>query len=246
VEIADNGRGMNPELLRKKAVEKGLLSAPQAKALRDSDALQLICYPGFSTAQTITETSGRGVGMDVVKSAVENLGGTLEISSVIGKGTRFLLKLPLSVAIIHILMVECDGHLIGIPVTRVIRTLEITPSEVQTSGRQKVIRVSDALDEEEVVEEEVALLSLRKILELPGRSFSGSIPVVLTEIKGRKVGMVVDRLAGHRQVFVQSLSFPIDHLVGVSGASVLGDGRVVFVIDPAAMLDDRHKAVTSR
>ena len=130
----------------------------------------------------------------------------------------------------------------GIPVTRVQRPLEVTPEEILSSGRQKVIRLVEAFEGEEPVEEEVPLLSLRKMLGLPARSFSGSIPVVLTEIRGRRVGLVVDKLAGHRQVFVQSLSFPLDHLVGVSGATVLGDGRVVFIIDPAAMLEERYKS----
>lgn len=242
VEIADNGRGMDPEALRRRAVEKGLLSPVQAKGLRDADALQLICYPGFSTASTVTETSGRGVGMDVVKSAVENLGGTLEIFSTRGQGTRFLLKLPLSVAIIHILLVRCQDQLMGFPVTRVQRPLEVMPEDILSSGRQKVIRLVEDFEGEEPVEEEVPLLSLRKMLGLPARPFSGSIPVVLTEIRGRRVGLVVDKLAGHRQVFVQSLSFPLNHLVGVSGATVLGDGRVVFIIDPAAMLEERYKS----
>ncbi|BCA81040.1 chemotaxis protein CheA [Desulfuromonas sp. AOP6] len=245
VEIADNGRGMDPENLRRRAVEKGLLSSAQARSMRDADALQLICYPGFSTAPTVTETSGRGVGMDVVKSAVESLGGTLEIFSSHGQGTRFLLKLPLSVAIIHILLVRCHEQLIGIPVTRVQRSVEVTPEEILSSGRQKVIRLVENYGEEEPVEVDIPLLSLRKMLGLPARPFSGSIPVVLTEIRGRRVGLVVDKLAGHRQVFVQSLAFPLDNLAGVSGATVLGDGHLVFIVDPSAMLDERYKPLTA-
>ena len=246
VEIADNGRGMDAEALRHRAVEKGLLSETQARVMRDADALQLICYPGFSTAPKVTETSGRGVGMDVVKSAVENLGGTLEIFSARNQGTRFLLKLPLSVAIIHILLVRCHEHLVGIPITRVQRPLEVTPDEIVTSGRQKVIRLVESLGDEEPTEEEIPLLSLRKMLGLPGRAFSGSISVVLTEIRGRRLGLVVDKLAGHRQVFVQSLGFPLDNLAGVSGATVLGDGRVVFIIDPSTMLDERYRPLKSQ
>ncbi len=230
LEVADNGRGMDPEAIRQKALSRGLISPSTARTMRDRDLLQLVCQPGFSTAAKVTETSGRGVGMDVVKSAVENLGGTLEIASEPGKGSRILLKLPLSVAIIQVLLVASDGKTLGIPITRVLRTLEVPRQEVRSSGRQLVIPLGDEL---------VPLLSLRKILHQPGRPFRGSVPVVVTEIRGRKVGLVVDQLVGQREAFVKSLAFPLDRLGGVSGATVLGDGSVVFIIDPSALLEER-------
>jgi two-component system chemotaxis sensor kinase CheA len=229
LQVADNGRGMDAGTIRKKAVERGLLSPAQAKALRERDLLQLVCHPGFSTAEKVTETSGRGVGMDVVKSAAESLGGTLEISSEPGRGTRVLLKLPLSVAIIQVLLVECSGHTLAIPITRVLRTLVISREEIRSSGRQMVLRQG---------EDVIPLLSLRKILRLPARPSAGSIPVVITEIHGRKAGLVVDRLSGQREVFVKSLAFPLDRLSGISGATVLGDGSVVFIIDPQSLLEE--------
>jgi two-component system chemotaxis sensor kinase CheA len=229
LQVADNGRGMDAGIIRKKAVERGLLSPAQAKALRERDLLQLVCHPGFSTAEKVTETSGRGVGMDVVKSAAESLGGTLEISSEPGRGTRVLLKLPLSVAIIQVLLVECSGHTLAIPITRVLRTLVISREEIRSSGRQMVLRQG---------EDVIPLLSLRKILRLPARSSAGSIPVVITEIHGRKAGLVVDCLSGQREVFVKSLAFPLDRLSGISGATVLGDGSVVFIIDPQSLLEE--------
>ncbi|WP_162148569.1 chemotaxis protein CheA [Desulfuromonas sp. TF] len=229
LQVADNGRGMDAGIIRKKAVEKGLLSPAQAKALRERDLLQLVCHPGFSTAEKVTETSGRGVGMDVVKSAAESLGGTLEISSEPGRGTSILLKLPLSVAIIQVLLVECSGHTLAIPITRVLRTLVISREEIRSSGRQMVLRQG---------EDVISLLSLRKILRLPARPSAGSIPVVITEIHGRKAGLVVDRLSGQREVFVKSLAFPLDRLSGISGATVLGDGSVVFIIDPQSLLEE--------
>ncbi len=236
LEVADNGRGMDPQAICRKALERNLISATQARSLRDRDALQLVCCPGFSTADQVTETSGRGVGMDVVKSAVENLGGTLDIHSEPGQGTRFTLKLPLSVAIIQILLVESEGRLLGIPITKVLRTLEITREEIKSSGRQLVFRLGDAV---------LSLLSLRKILRQPSRPFRGGIPIVVTEIRGRRVGLVVDRLVGQREVFVKALSFPLNRLGGVSGASVLGDGSVVFIIDPQSMLEERPVSVAA-
>jgi two-component system chemotaxis sensor kinase CheA len=231
VEVLDNGRGIDPEAIRRKAVERGLVSEAQARGMRERDLLMLICKPGFSTAAAITETSGRGVGMDVVKSAVEHLGGVLEIDGSPGRGTRMLLKLPLSVAIIKILLIECAGRTLGMPVTRVLRTLEVDRGEVQSSGRQLVLRLD---------QEAVPLLSLSKILGLPGAPFSGSVPIVLSEVRGRRVGLAVDRLLGQREVFVKALNYPLDRHAGATGATVLGDGRVVFIIDPQHLLEERR------
>jgi two-component system chemotaxis sensor kinase CheA len=238
LEVADDGRGMDPVAIRRKALEKGMVTPSQGRAMLDRDLLQLVCRPGFSTAAEITETSGRGVGMDVVKTAVENLGGVLDIQSEPGRGTRFLLKLPLSVAIIQILLVECAGHTVGIPITRVLRTLDVAREDVRSSGRQMVISFE---------EEMVPLLSLRKMLQLPARpSSGGSLPVVVVEGRRRKVGLVVDRLVGQREVFVKSLAFPLDRLPGVHGATVLGDGSVIFIIDPQSLLDQRPGAPAAR
>lgn len=228
VEVADNGRGIDPARVRGKAFDQGLINESQARTLSDRDIFGLICHPGFSTADEITETSGRGVGMDVVKASVESLGGILDVISAPGEGTRMLLRLPLSVAIIQILLVECAGQQVALPITRVYRTLEVPREELQSSGKQMVLHLEDDV---------VPLLSLRKILNLPNTPFSGSVPLVITEVRGRRVGLVVDHLVGQREVFVKSLGFPLDRLAGVTGASVLGDGQVVFVIDPQALLD---------
>jgi two-component system chemotaxis sensor kinase CheA len=227
IEIADNGRGMDVEKIRAKALERGLIASAQAKMLRDREVLQLVCLPGFSTAESVTETSGRGVGMDVVKSSVENLGGSLEIGSELGKGTRFLLKLPLTVAIIRILLVNCAGRTVGIPITRVVRALEIAPDEVRSSGRQPVVTLADEM---------IPLVDLNHLLGLPPPAQRNPLSTVVTEQHGRKVGLLVDRFSGQREVFVKTLAFPLDSINGVTGATVLGDGSVVFIIDPQALL----------
>lgn len=232
IEIADNGRGMDVEKIRGKALERGLIAPAQAKMLRDREILQLVCLPGFSTAESVTETSGRGVGMDVVKSSVENLGGSLEIGSELGRGTRFLLKLPLTVAIIRILLVNCAGRTVGIPITRVVRALEIAPEEVRSSGRQPVVTLADEM---------IPLVDLNQLLGLPSPAQRNPLPTVVTEQHGRKVGLLVDRFSGQREVFVKTLAFPLDSINGVTGATVLGDGSVVFIIDPQALL--AHAAV---
>jgi two-component system chemotaxis sensor kinase CheA len=228
VEVADDGKGMDADQLRQKAVDRGLMTTPQANNLSDRDALMLVCQPGLSTAEVITETSGRGVGMDVVKAAVGNLGGTLEILSAPGQGTRFQMRLPLSISIIKILLVSCAGHPMAIPITRVQRTLDLPTSEIQRSGQKRVF----SLDEEVF-----SLHSLSGALGLPEVAAGETTWVILTEVQGRRFGLQVDHFLGQREAFVKSLGFPLNLLTGLSGATVEGDGQVVFVIDPSSLLE---------
>lgn len=231
VQVADDGRGIDPEKIRQQALEKGLLSQIQAKSIRDYDLFQLICQPGFSTAEEVSETSGRGVGMDVVKTAVEQVGGILLIDSVLGEGTKITLKLPLSLAIIRVLIVECDGSRMAMPITRVVQTVEISPAEVQSSGKQLMVHYQD---------EQLPMLSLRKILKLPQGAPLDPIPVVITEVMGRKIGLVVDQLVGQREVFVQRLPAPFDQVRGCSGGTILGDGQIIFLLDLQSLFERRR------
>jgi two-component system chemotaxis sensor kinase CheA len=228
IEVSDNGRGMDPAALRQLAVARGVLTRAQAEQCADREALMLVCVPGLSTARTVTDTSGRGVGMDVVKAAVEKLGGTLDIQSTLGAGTRFQLRLPLSVAIIRILLVGCGGHSLAIPLTRVLRTLELPAAAVVDQVRRRVFRHDD---------EDVELVEFAERLGLSAAAASDSLCVVLTEAQGRRVGLQVDRFFGQRDAFVKNLGFPLDRLPGMSGATVEADGSVVFIIDPHPLLE---------
>jgi len=228
VQVADDGRGIDPENIRQRALEKGLLNPAQAKTIRNYDLLQLICQPGFSTAEEVSETSGRGVGMDVVKTAVERVGGMLQIDSAPGEGTRITLKLPLSLAIIRVLMVECAGSRMAIPITRVVQTVELSPDEVQSSGKQLMVHYQNEL---------LPMLSLRKMLKAPKGAHLDPIPLVITEVLGRKVALVVDQLVGQREVFVQRLPSPFDQIRGCSGGTILGDGQIVFLLDLQTLFD---------
>lgn len=229
VEVRDNGSGLDAEAIRRKAVAAGLISPGQARRMIERDLFLLICLPGFSTRAEVSETSGRGVGMDVVKAVTEQFGGTLQITSERGRGTNIQLRLPLSVAIIRLLLVECGGELLALPITRVLRTLELERAEIRSSGRQMVVPLGNEL---------VPLLSLRRMLRQPAKPVAGTIPVVVSEVRGRKIALVVDRLVGQREAFVKSLAFPLDRIAGVSGATILGDGRIVFIIDPQGLLDE--------
>ncbi|MCK4535623.1 MAG: chemotaxis protein CheW, partial [Desulfuromonadales bacterium] len=183
----------------------------------------------------VTETSGRGVGMDVVKSAVEDLGGTLNIRSAPGEGTRFQLRLPLSIAIIKLILVRCAGFALALPVTRVQRILELPRESLQSSDG----RTSFLLDEERV-----RLVPLAAALGLEPAPLEETVCVVLAEMHGGLIGLQVDDFLGHRDAFVKNLGFPLNLLDGLSGATIEGDGSVLFIVDPQTLLGaDSSEAV---
>lgn len=228
VTIVDDGKGMDPARLVSAAVEKGLLRPEEAAALSPQQALMLICLPGFSTATEVTDVSGRGVGMDAVRAAVQAIGGTLAIDATPGKGSRFTLALPLTISIIQILLVECFAVVVAFPVSKVLRTLDLRKNAIISRGKRKFIMVGN---------DEIPLASLHRLLGLPLTPLrEESVPVVVVEIKDRKVGLVVDRFVGQQDVFVKPLGSPLNRIQGFFGGAILGDGRVVFILDPANLL----------
>ena len=234
VQVADDGTGIDPEAIRQLARKRGLLTSAQAKTLRDYDLYQLICQAGFSTSQTVTGISGRGVGMDVVKTTIEGIGGLVLIDSTLGEGTSITLKLPLSLAIIRVLLIESDGARMAIPIPRVIQTIEVSPAEIHSSGKQLMVYFQDAF---------IPLLSLRKMLRQPKKPQAGSIALVVSEVMGRRVGLVVDRLVGQQEVFVQRLAPPFDQIPGCHGGTILGDGQGIFLLDLQSLLERRKKGL---
>lgn len=232
VQLADDGRGLDAERIRQRALEQELLTPGQAQSLSHSDLYQLICQPGFSTAAEVTGISGRGVGMDVVKTEVEKIGGVLLIDSCPGEGTTMTLRVPLSLAIMRALIVDCDGIQLALPITRVIQTLEIRAEEIQSSGKQLLISYQGKL---------LPLLSLRKMLRRPKGGRIDPLPVVVTEVVGRRIGVVVDRFLQQREIFVQNLPEPFAQLRSCSGGTILGNGQIVFLLDLQALLEMRRR-----
>lgn len=226
--IEDDGRGMDPARLVAAAVARGIVKAEEGLSMSPRDAFMLTCIPGFSTARQVTDVSGRGVGMDAVKSAIKNLGGSLSIDSQKGSGTTITLKLPLTIAIIQILLVSCSHLTVGIPVSNIVRTIELARTRVTTRGKRKVFYLDDEM---------IPLLSLSKVLNLtPAPITKGLINAVITEIKGIKVGLVVDGFHGQQEVFVKPVGRPLKRLKGVNGGAILGDGKVVFLLDVPNLL----------
>jgi two-component system chemotaxis sensor kinase CheA len=228
ITLSDDGRGMDPERMTAAAVRKGLITPEEAKNLSPRQALLLACIPGFSTAKEVTELSGRGVGLDAVSASIQKLGGSLTIESEPGVGTSFTLRLPMTIAIIHALIVQCGAIKGAVPITAVLRTVELRREQVATVGKRQMFYLDD---------EAIPLLSLNRILGLPlGRFPDGIVPLFVTESKGRRVGIVVDRLLGQHELFIKPLGRPLARLQGVAGGAILGDGEIVTLLDVADLL----------
>jgi two-component system, chemotaxis family, sensor kinase CheA len=228
VAIEDDGRGMDPAGLVASALAKGLIRPEEAKAMPPREALLLTCLPGFSTAREVTDISGRGVGMDAVRTTIRSLGGTLAIDSDVGLGSRITLKLPLTIAIINVLLVKCAHLTLAVPVTSILRTLEIGRSDIVTRGKGKYVSLDG---------EEIPLASMNRIIGLKAPPATGPvIPLFIGEVKGHRVGLVVDRFVGQQEVFVKPLGRPLARMKGLAGGAILGNGEVVFILDVANII----------
>lgn len=221
--IEDDGRGIDAEQIVAAAVAKGFISREKAAALPAAEKLMLICHAGFSTAVKVTEISGRGVGMDVVRTTIQSLGGTVAVSTVPGQGSCFQLRLPLTIAIINVLLVKVGRFTLAIPLTAVSRTLDLKREEIAVIDGQEVFFLD---------EETVPLIHLGRCLNLqPEGGSRETVPLFITEFKGRRLALQVDRMLGNQEVFVKPLGRPLTVIEGLSGASVLADGEVVFILD---------------
>jgi two-component system chemotaxis sensor kinase CheA len=223
--VADDGRGMDPAKLIASAIEKGFIKPERGKALSTGEALLLICIPGFSTALEVTDVSGRGVGMDSVSSTIKSLSGSLAIESEPVRGSRFILKLPLTITIINVLLAKVAQFSVAIPVTNILHTMELPRSMISSLENRKVFYLEG---------EAIPILSLNRIFDLSHATAAREfIPLFIAEIKGRKMALAVDRFLGQQEVFVKPLGRPLAKLKGLVGGAILGDGEVVFILDIA-------------
>lgn len=221
--VEDDGRGIDPEQITAAAVEKGFISREKASGLNVAEKLLLVCHAGFSTADKVTEISGRGVGMDVVRTTIQSLGGTISITSGPEQGATFRLRLPLTIAIINVLLVKIGSFTLAIPLTAVTRTLDLKLEDIAVIDNQEVLFLDN---------ETMPLFHLGRCLNVQPDVPSGhTVPLVITEHKGRKVALQVDKLLGYHEVFVKPLLRPLSGIEGLCGATVLGNGEVVFIMD---------------
>ena len=227
IELEDDGRGMDPAKLKNAAVSRGLLSPEAAARLTDREAFMLSCLPGVSTAKDITDISGRGVGMDAVKRVVENVGGTLEIDSERGRGTRFTLRLPLTVAVVHLLLVEVGEEVFGLPIAKVVGATEADGESLSRSRETALLPHGNSL---------LPVHSLDTLVGVPAPRKFGTQPFVVMDGDSGRVALAVDRLLGQEEVVLKPLSRPLDLLPGLSGVTILGSGRPVFILDVPRLL----------
>jgi two-component system chemotaxis sensor kinase CheA len=229
ITVEDDGRGMDVEKIRRTALERGIIDAARAEAMDRREVLLLSCLPGLSTAERVSDVSGRGVGMDVVKSRVEAFGGSVQIDSAFGRGTKITLRLPLTLAIVQVLLVEIAGEIYGIPVSHITHTTRVESSVIEWSRNRAVTRWGRSV---------VPLADLGDRLGLSGRSLrrEGPVSVVLVEQDGGYTGLAVDRLIGANEVVIKPLGLPLKNIPGLAGATIMGDGRTVLVLDVKALL----------
>jgi chemosensory pili system protein ChpA (sensor histidine kinase/response regulator) len=228
VEVEDDGRGIDTELLRRRAVERGLLPAAEAAALPDRDALHLIFVPGFSTVSAVTQTAGRGVGLDVVRTNVSRLNGEIHVETEPGRMTRFVLKLPLTVAIADALMVRCGPETLAFPLTAVSVMRSVSPHEILAAAGRETMRLGDQV---------IDLIRLDQALRLTASPPPARLPVVVMRGGGRPFGVVVDELLGKEEIVIKSLGALLDGLGPFSGATISGEGRVILLLDPTLLRD---------
>jgi two-component system chemotaxis sensor kinase CheA len=228
LEVADDGRGMDVERLKAIAVERGLVTAEAAKDLQEREALLLSCMPGLSTAESVTDVSGRGVGMDAVKRAVEAVGGTLEIISRRGLGTTFRLSLPLTVAMVNLLLVGVGDDIYGLPISKVAGVVETPRSSLSRSRDVPYLPFGASA---------VPSRELSQVLDVPGRpqSVDKVSPFVVVDADDGRVALAVDSLLGQEEVVLKALNRPLDQVPGLAGVTVLGNGRPVFILDVARL-----------
>lgn len=226
IEIKDDGAGIDVEKVRKKAVERGLIHPD--KAVTEQDAFNLIMQPGFSTADKISNISGRGVGLDVVKTMINNLKGTISINSAKGKGTSFIIKLPLTLAIIQGLLVRVGKEVYSIPIANVIESQCINISEINHIDNYEIMNVRN---------EVISVLRLSRLFGIPETVKSDECYIVIVGTQEKKIGVMVDALIGEEDVVIKPLKDQFTNSPGIAGASILGDGSVSLIIDVGQLLE---------
>ncbi len=227
--VTDDGKGIDADIIRRKAIEKGIISAEEAEALNDADAVCLIFLPGFSTAEQITDVSGRGVGMDVVRSKIESLGGHVDVETKIDEGSVFKIKLPLTLAIIQALLVKIQDEMYAIPLGSIDSTINISPDDIKTVKNKEVIVLRGQI---------IPIIRGADVLQVPKAEGEENedIFVVVVHIGDRKAGIVVDNLIGQQEIVIKTMGKLLAGLKVIPGATVLGDGRVALILDVSALM----------
>jgi len=227
ITINDDGKGIRPAEVKQSAVKKGIITADAAAVMNDEEATSLIFSSGVSTAQKITDVSGRGVGLDVVKTNVEAMGGSVSVVSTAGQGTTFILKLPLTLAIIPSLLISIDHTMCAIPLSNIVEAVKLDVKQIKSvRGKEVTIFRGDVLP----------LLRLNKVFGWMSGADKDINQIVVVKSSGRQVGLIVDTLIEQQEIVVKSLDEFVGGVAGITGASILGDGQVVLILDVASLI----------
>lgn len=228
IEISDDGAGINRDKIINKAVSKGLTTKEQANSFTDQQAYQLIMESGFSTADKISDISGRGVGLDVVKNTIESLGGSISIDSNFNEGSTFLIKLPLTLSIISVMLTEVQDETYAIPLSSIIETAIVHKNEIMSAHNKQVIDFRGKV---------VPLVSLKKVFNVPGEEAEEDYYSIVIIRQGDKMsGLIVDSFIGQQEVVLKSLGNYLTDIFAISGATILGDGQIALIVDTNALI----------
>jgi two-component system chemotaxis sensor kinase CheA len=234
IEVRDDGRGLDAERILRKCLEKGLVTKADAEQMTPQQIFQKIWEPGLSTAEKVTEVSGRGMGMDIVKSKIEELNGAADVASLPGRGSTITIKLPLTLAILPSLMVEIGGDVFAIPMEAVIEIVSVRRDQVSKVQGRAIARVRGRV---------VSLLRLGDLLSFHRAGGAADAPpspettLVIVGERGQEIGLAVERVLGEEEVVIKSIAENYENVSGIAGASILGDGRVSLILDVAALVE---------
>ncbi len=229
ISIKDDGNGIDPDKLSRKAIDKGLVTEEQVAIMSQKEILDLVFLPGFSTKEKATDLSGRGVGMDVVRTNIRKLNGLIEIRSEVGRGSEFILKLPLTLAIIQSLLVEVENEVYSIPLASVLETLKVDTSSFHQIGGQEVLKLRDSV---------LPLIRMQRVFGVAEKDTSSPQSyIVVIGVAEKRMGLIVSRLLGQQEVAIKSLGKYLANSPGIAGSTILGDGRVALIIDPAGIIE---------
>lgn len=226
--VEDDGKGINADVIKQKAVEKGMITQAEADKLEPAEAVRLIFLPGFSTADTVTDVSGRGVGMDAVKTKIESLGGMVDVETKINGGSRFKIRLPLTLAIIQALLVKVCEEIYAIPLGSIDSTINITPQDIKTIQNQEVILLRGQI---------IPIVRLANVLNVPNtcQQNQEELFVVIVHIGENRAGIIVDTLIGQQEIVIKSMGKLLAGIKVIAGATILGNGQVALILDVGAL-----------
>lgn len=227
--VEDDGKGINPDIIKQKAVDKGLISQADAEKMDSNDAVRLVFLPGFSTADVVTDVSGRGVGMDAVKNKIESLGGMVDVETKLNEGSKFKIRLPLTLAIIQALLVKVCEEIYAIPLGSIDSTINVTPEDIKTIQNQEVILLRGQI---------IPIIRLANLLEVPRDSESSQeeLFVVIVHMGEHRAGIIVDNLIGQQEIVIKSLGKLLAGIKVIAGATILGNGQVALILDVGALM----------